>query len=331
MPCAFSGLRPTEAPLAATGGVAVQPEVPTDGVAPAAEVGLAQAIEGNECAAYRSLFAVARAVHGRGSFEVAEQGTGTLFMSALMRQPGVFNRALGFGLPQQLSARESRQIERVYAARGLGVALEIEPPRLSAEASSELRALGLRRGALAAMVVRRQPWASVLGALPRARSDLRGASAVPRAVKAESTTERAAAAALCARVFAVGENIGSVLQALDPAAGWHHWLAYVGDQPAGAALSFIAEGRCWLGWAATLREFRSRGVKGALDDLRLTHAAAAGCRFISSDTAAGTAAHPDHSLRSLRRRGFEVAYQRATYLRLAPLAADESERVGARK
>ena len=125
-------------------------------------------------------------------------------------------------------------------------------------------------------------------------------------------------AAICAEVFDVGAVVQQVLAALDPAAGWRHWLAFVDERPVAAALSFVHGSRCWFGWAATLPEFRARGCKGALDDIRAANARVSGCTFISTDTALGTALRPDPSLRSLRRRGFELACLRASYLKVAP-------------
>ncbi|MBL8324562.1 MAG: hypothetical protein JNJ89_06345 [Rubrivivax sp.] len=278
-------------------------------------------VEGNERAAYRSLFAAGQAVHGPRCFEVADLGEAALFMSPLVRQPGVFNRVLGFGLDASADLRDLARMEAAFASRGLGMGLEASPAQLSPAVSARLRELGLRRGAMSAMLIRRHGWGAGAFDAPAAWRPERGGTGRLRAVQADSAGQRAMVAAICARVFAVGDAIGRVLEALPAAGGWQHWLAYLDEEPAGAALSHVADGRCWLGWAATLREFRSLGVKGALDDLRLAHAAASGCRLVSSDTAVGTTASPDHSLKSLRRRGFEVLYQRATYLRLAPLHA----------
>lgn len=317
--CMLSGLGAGEtAEMRVSGGPGAVPAACAQASAATLDLQLVRTIEGNERAAYRSLFAAAAAVHGPRSFEVAEQGGALLFVSPLVRHPGVFNRVLGIGLEAPLDPRELRQIERAYASRGLGLALDVAPQLLAPEASAELRALGLRRGALSAMVVQRRPQAGVLGDGQQGGRDGPRVADGLRVVKAETAAERGTAAAICAGVFAAGDEVARVLQALEGSAGWQHWLAYQGSEPAGAGLSFIADGRCWLGWAATLPEFRRRGVKGALDDVRTAHAGANGCQFISSDTAAGTAAWPDHSLKSFKRRGFEVAYQRATYLRLAP-------------
>ncbi len=271
-------------------------------------------LEANERAAYRSLFATAAALHGTSAFQTQECEGASVFMSPLMRKAGVFNRVLGLGIGTPARREVVQALEARFRQSGCGMALEVLPQALDDQFAAALRQMQIRRSVMSA-VLRRDL------AIDAAAAGAEGAPVTegqPCAQPAHGAM-REAAAAICAQVFAVPPAIREVLAALDERTGWRHWIAFVDGQPAGAALSFKHDGRCWFGWAATLPEFRSRGVKGALDNARIADAVGAGCTLISSDTATGSAAYPDHSLRSLSRRGFGEAYLRATYCR-APRA-----------
>jgi GNAT superfamily N-acetyltransferase len=293
--------------------VAVAPFVAATGVfRPATEPAAPDAatLEGNEAAAYRSLFRTGARLFGARAFALAGEREAMVFRSPLVPGPGVFNRVLGLGLG--VAADEQAIADLLQRVAGPGIAVDIAPGVLSPTVSEALRARGMRRAASSTLVQRPGIGLRAADGVPQAWPAGRGDG--PPARQAAANIERRTVAAICARVFGVGPQVQALLEALEPDDGWFHWLAYDAGQPAGAALSFIEGPRCWFGWAATLPEFRRRGVKGALDDARIAHARMAGCRLITSDTATGTRLRPDPSLRSLCRRGFEVAYERPTYL-----------------
>jgi GNAT superfamily N-acetyltransferase len=97
---------------------------------------------------------------------------------------------------------------------------------------------------------------------------------------------------------------------------WRQWLAYDGETPVAAALSFIDVDVGWLGWDATLPEFRGRGAQAALIAHRVNEAAALGCRYITTETATIAGSDKDPSYRNYERAGFVLAYERATYVAL---------------
>ncbi len=290
---------------------AVPPEAPSGAWAPGrdeAVSALARELEANECDAYRSLFGVGAALFGDAAFEV-ESGDGvTAFLSPLVRKPGVFNRVLGLGLRTPPRAAELIGLAEHFRRAGCIPAFDLPPPLVDTAAAEALRALRIRRAATAAVLRRRLDGQTVVRTGRERPADLRVEPA-----RGELSGQ---AAAICAQVFGVPATVRSVLRALPDEPGWQLWLASLGGQPAGAALSYTRGGRCWFGWAATLLACRGRGVKGALDEARIAAAEAAGCTLISSDTATGTSTAPDHSLRSLLRSGFTATYLRATYLQL---------------
>jgi GNAT superfamily N-acetyltransferase len=88
------------------------------------------------------------------------------------------------------------------------------------------------------------------------------------------------------------------------------FLAHVDGQPAGGGAVLIHEGVALIAGAATLPEYRRRGVHAALHHARLALARAAGC-----DLAAQGAEPGSTSQRNAERRGLQVAYTRAVLTR----------------
>ncbi|WP_433524808.1 GNAT family N-acetyltransferase [Nocardia pseudovaccinii] len=87
-------------------------------------------------------------------------------------------------------------------------------------------------------------------------------------------------------------------------------LAMVDGKPAGGASLRLSDGVAQLCGAATLPEFRRRGVQGALLSVRLAAAAAAGC-----DLAVVTTLPGSKSQQNVQRLGFQLLYPRAVLVR----------------
>jgi GNAT superfamily N-acetyltransferase len=88
------------------------------------------------------------------------------------------------------------------------------------------------------------------------------------------------------------------------------FLAYVDGQPVGGGAVLIHGGVALLAGAATLPEYRNRGVHAALHHARLALARRDGC-----DLAAQSAFPGSTSQRNAERRGLRVAYTRAILVR----------------
>lgn len=274
---------------------------------------LAGELEANEIAAYRSLFEVGAALFGDSAFQVESAGGATAFLSPLVGKPGVFNRVLGLGLRNPVRPPELIGLAEHFRGAGCAPSFELPPSLVDTGAAEALRALRIRRAGTA-VVLQRRLIGEAAAPMPR---DKKPALLTLAAQGAQCRV----AATICAEIFRMPMTVLSLLQALQDEPGWQLWLALLDGRPAGAALSFTRGSSAWFGWAATLPAFRGQGVKGALDEARIDAAVAAGCDVISSDTALGTTAVPDHSLRSLMRSGFRPAYLRGTYLQQAEGAA----------
>ena len=101
------------------------------------------------------------------------------------------------------------------------------------------------------------------------------------------------------------------------AVGWDCWLALDGDEPAGAAAVYIANGVAYLGFAATVPEHRGKGGQSALLARRIDVARERGCDLMVTETGERRDDLPSSSYRNILRAGFREVGVRANWLRPA--------------
>ncbi|HYY23552.1 MAG TPA: GNAT family N-acetyltransferase [Thermoleophilaceae bacterium] len=99
-----------------------------------------------------------------------------------------------------------------------------------------------------------------------------------------------------------------------PGADWLCWLALEGDEPAGAAGLYAAEGVAYLGLAGTMPEFRGKGAQSALLAARIRHAAELGCDLVVTETGERRGNRPSNSYRNILRAGFTEQRVTANWL-----------------
>lgn len=95
--------------------------------------------------------------------------------------------------------------------------------------------------------------------------------------------------------------------------GWHCFLAWDGDEPAGSGALYIEGATAWVGVGSTRPEFRRRGAQTALLSGRIDAALAAGVTGLATETGQGVEGSPDQSYRNILRAGFREAYPRANW------------------
>jgi GNAT superfamily N-acetyltransferase len=93
------------------------------------------------------------------------------------------------------------------------------------------------------------------------------------------------------------------------------YLAYNAGQPVAGAAMYVAGEWAWLGFAATLPEFRGRGAQSALLARRISDGIERGVTGFTTETGAPPAGeeHKHPSYRNISRAGFEVAYVRQNF------------------
>ena len=97
--------------------------------------------------------------------------------------------------------------------------------------------------------------------------------------------------------------------------GWHCFVAFEGDEPAGAGALYVAGKTGWLGIGATVPEHRGKGAQSALIAKRIEAAAELGCEVVVSETGKPIDGRAGPSYRNLVRAGLEPVYVRPSFQR----------------
>jgi hypothetical protein len=125
----------------------------------------------------------------------------------------------------------------------------------------------------------------------------------------EETTDGDALGSVVSEAFglpAAGSFFGGVVGR----PGWTLVLARDGDDVAGGAALFLADGVGWLGIGGTRPAFRGKGAQNALIAARIEHGRALGAQAFTTETGALVDDRPSGSYRNILRGGFVEAYLR---------------------
>ncbi len=95
--------------------------------------------------------------------------------------------------------------------------------------------------------------------------------------------------------------------------GWSCYVAYDGEAPAGVGALFTQDAVGWLGFGATLPEYRARGAQSAILAARIEDARKQGCATVVTETGELEEGRPSSSYRNILRAGFREAYVRPNY------------------
>jgi GNAT superfamily N-acetyltransferase len=132
--------------------------------------------------------------------------------------------------------------------------------------------------------------------------------------------------------FEMPQSLQPLTQAVVGRPGWSCYVAYDGQAPAGAGALFVPPagdsntGRVaglgpatlpakigWLGFGATLPEYRGRGAQSAILAARIEDARKQGCSAVVTETGELEEGRPSSSYRNILRAGFREAFVRPNY------------------
>lgn len=262
---------------------------------------VARLVESNEARAYASFMRAAPAdVCERLGLRAVEIGSAVAVVAASVTNTVNMNRVIGLGIAEPATEPMLDEIDALYTGCGVSFGIEVGPFTRPPELSAWLVKRRVRRAFPTAVHYR------AAARVPTPEE----APAVVRARPADAHV----VADICCAVFRMPQAAHALIAGTATAPGWRQWLVYADDRPVAAALSFVQDGRAWLGWDATLAEFRGRGAHAALIARRVNDAVDAGCRWVTTETATGTPERRDASYRNYERLGFRVAYERSTYV-----------------
>jgi GNAT superfamily N-acetyltransferase len=264
---------------------------------------LALLVENSEARAYASLIQAAPqaflAAHG---LRVVPVGSATAVVAQSVTNTVNMNRVIGLGVAEPATDAMIGQIVDIYGVQDLSFGVELAPCAQPKELPDWLRARRMRRGGTTAIQFR--------------PAKLIESSACGLSVARAPASARESVAQICCDVFRMPPAAHGLIAATADIPKWRHWLAYSGNSPVAAALSFVDSGVAWLGWDATLPEARGQGAQLALIAARVNDAVASGCKYVTAETPPNTSTNADPSYRNYERSGFSVAYERLTYVAL---------------
>jgi len=215
----------------------------------------------------------------------------------------MFNRATGLGLYEPLSEAALDAILEFLAGTRfyLSISPEARPP--------ELHDWLADRGLAPAYA-----WTK----FTRPAADPPESSTELRVERVDTGKEFGAAAA---RGFEIPDLFQDWLDRLAGRDGWHCYVAFDGDDPAGAGALYVTGTIGWLGIAATVPEHRGKGAQSAIIAKRIEGARELGCEVVVSETGEPIDGQPGPSYRNLVRAGLEPVYVRPNFARASTAAS----------
>ena len=257
-----------------------------------------------ELAGWAELWAAAptelAARHGIASTELG----GALCTAVGEQESTMLNRVVGLGLDEPATEEQLEEIEAFFAPHGQQYYVSLSPKAKPSDLPDRLARRGFGDG-YAWMKFTRGPEEP-----PPAQTVLRVEEIGP---------ERGAD---FGEVVAAGyelEPFTAPWLAELPKTSWRCYVAYDGEEPAGAAALYVGpRGAGYLCFAATRPEHRRKGAQSALLDRRIRDAAKAGCTELFTETGERIPMKPSNSYRNILRYGFAEAYLRPNYLSPEP-------------
>lgn len=212
----------------------------------------------------------------------------------------VVNRAIGLGMTQPATMATLERIRKIYA--------EAEVRRYFVHASpvglpSPLSALVEEAG-----YVRDRAW------MKFARNDVPVAQRITELEIREIGAENAADfGRIASAAFDLDAPAGNALANLVERPGWHVYMSFAGDTPAGTGAMFVRDDVAWIDWGATDPAFRRQGSQSALLARRVARAIELGCSLLGACTGEAVPGEEQLSYHNILRCGFEEFGLRDNY------------------
>jgi hypothetical protein len=228
---------------------------------------------------------------------------GGALVSIARRQPTILvNRTVGLGLVDPADRETVDTIVERYRDAGVSrYFLQLDPAAKPEELPGWLADAGLESY--------HRAWAKFKRGnepAPEPRSDLKA-----RKIGAEHAMDFGCIA--CAG-FELDDAWIPAIAGLVGRNGWHVYMSFAGDQPAGCGAMRIHDGVGWLDWAATLPDFRRRGSQGAIISRRISDGLALGCQSFGTSTGEAVEGDAQHSYRNIERYGFRRTHARSNWV-----------------
>lgn len=228
------------------------------------------------------------------AFEEVGDGVASV-AGALPASAITINRMLGLGRKRPPQAAEVRAAIDLY--RGAGVErffLQPDPSTADDRIAPLCKAAGLERA---------RAWQK----FERSRDDPVPEIATEFTIRKAAPEDGEAFARIVCDGFDLGDAAVPWIGRLPGTEGWHAYIAWSGDMPAGTGAFFVSGDAAFTDFGATAPDFRGRGAQTANLAHRVRAALELGCRRIHTCTGVATEGDPQHSYANIRKCGFREA------------------------
>ena len=258
-------------------------------------------IEEIERKAFRALHAAADG-KTRVALGLEWHEVGGVSVSIARHEPSILlNRAIGLGIEGPATRDTVEAVVARYREAGVGrYFFHLHPEAEPLELAGWMGAAGLERG---------RGWMKFLRLtepMAPARSDLSC-----REIGAE---DAAAFGRIATANFGMSEKAAPLVASLHGQPGWHLFMSFDGEVPAGTAALYLDDGIGWCDWSATDPAFRRRGSQSALLAARVAKAIELGAKLISTETGKEVPGDPQHSYHNIVKAGFREAVVRENWV-----------------
>jgi len=132
-------------------------------------------------------------------------------------------------------------------------------------------------------------------------------------VRAATADDADAFARISSDAFDLGEAAMPLFTRLVGRPGWHIYMSFDGDEPAGTGAFFVDGDLAYFSFGATVPKFRGRGGQTAVLNARVQAALDLGCRTLATCTGEAVAGDPQHSYNNIIKAGFNPGYVRRNF------------------
>jgi hypothetical protein len=276
----------------------------------ALDPGLAYSLEMSEALAYQDTYVAAARKRGNPTGAATTVVGGAVAFGLTAIDFGFFNRAVGLGTAQLATEADVEAASQFYLDLGVTQSvIHVAPGAQPAELVPWLNERGYVKGAR---------WVKMWRDLDEVPTSDPSAESAP-ALRIEQVDASLASVwgDVCSMAFEMPGSVGDILTSTIGRPGWIHYLGFEGETPVSTAATHMADGVAWLGYGATLEEYRGRGWQTAMLLRRLRDARDLGCRLAVTETGEETEKDPvNHSYRNMGRVGFQLAYARQNWVRM---------------
>ena len=228
---------------------------------------------------------------------------GSAFVSVAGALPAsaiAVNICFGLGLEKTATRDEVEQVIRLYTDNGAQrYFVQLHPQARPDSLASWLKEHGLEQT---------RGWMM----FQRGR-DAPAAASTSLTVREAKTGDAQAFARISCDAFDLGDAAIPWLAQLVGRSGWHVYMSFDNDKPAGTGAIYVEDDLAYFTFGATAPAYRGRGGQSALLRARVAAALDLGCRTMATCTGEEVPGDPQHSYKNIMKAGFRECYVRQNF------------------